>query len=451
MTTRESSELAPSVVPRAEAAFARIAAGRDDNIFTSTRREAALAEAAAADQRREAGRLLGPLDGRLVAVKDNLAVAGLPWTLGFGCFRHRLAEADALAVRRLKDAGAVILGTLNMHEGALGATTDNPHYGRCANPRWPGLTPGGSSGGSGAAVAAGLVDIALGSDTMGSVRLPAAYCGVAGFIPSRGLIGRSGLGLLSPPLDTIGPLAGSVAELRSALLALVGEDPGDPGWTGPAALVAFAVEPSPGEVRLGLPRQLADVACDPVVAGAFEAAVGRLRAAGMTIVDVDVAGWQPGAARRAGLLAIEAEAAALWPDLLDPGIAGVSESFKAMLRFGRDASTGKLVAAWREMRNAAAAFTRAIRGLDALILPTVPQPPFAHGSAPPPNQAELTALANLAGAPAVSLPIRGPAGRIPVSLQLVSPRGSDLALLALAEAVERALAQGPQTAPARQG
>src|SRR5262249_46782901 len=204
----------PNPVDTAEALLSCIA--NDDpelRCFITVDREGALRAAAASRDRHAARRALGPLDGIPVAVKDNIDMAGLPRTAGTEAFRPRIPRPEPPVVERLKRAGAVILGKLNMHEAAFGGTTDNPVFGRCMNPLLPGHTPGGSSGGSGAAVAAGFCTAALGTDTMGSVRLPAAYCGIWGFKPTRGEIQTKGVVPLSVTLDTVGPLARTAADL----------------------------------------------------------------------------------------------------------------------------------------------------------------------------------------------------------------------------------------------
>ncbi|MGI9424786.1 MAG: amidase, partial [Hyphomicrobiaceae bacterium] len=381
----------PTAQSRVETALIRVAEENDvTRIFISLCREQSILDAAASDARRQAGNGLGPLDGRIVGIKDNLAVGGLASTLGFGCFRDRISDNDAHAVSRLRQAGAIVLGTLNMHEGALGATTDNPHFGRCANPLRRDYTPGGSSGGSAAAVASGLVDFALGTDTMGSVRLPAAFCGTVGFKPSRGAVGRSGLGLLSPTLDTIGPLAATTAMAGAAFAALMGPDSQDLDWTGPASL-AQSAEPqiALSQLRIGVPRQLSDVDVEAEVLAAFAQLRSHLETTGVEVVDVDLAGWWPTKARRAGLLISEAEAASLWPGLLDDRQDGVSDTFKAMLRFGQNAPASKLLDAFAEMRRAAAAFQRVCLAVDAIMMPTAPQRPFHHQQPTPANQADL--------------------------------------------------------------
>ncbi len=166
------------------------------------------------DWDRDAHGRAGQLAGLTVGIKSNIAVADLPWTGGMGVYRDRIATRDAEVVARLRAAGATILGTLNMHEAALGATTDNAFYGRTHNAHRHDYTPGGSSGGSGAAVAAGLCDVALGTDTMGSVRIPAAYNGVYGLKPTHGAVSQDGLAMLEPSLDCIGPLARDLDELE---------------------------------------------------------------------------------------------------------------------------------------------------------------------------------------------------------------------------------------------
>ncbi|MEP2178460.1 MAG: amidase, partial [Marinomonas sp.] len=156
-----------------------------------------------------------PLAGMTVGVKANIAVKGMPFHAGIGAWDNRKADADAEVVARLKSAGAVISGILNMEEGALGSKTDNPHFGPTQNPHKSGYSPGGSSGGSAAAVAAGLCDIALGSDTMGSVRIPAAHCGIYGFKPATDSISQIGLIPADPSLDAIGPLASNLDDLEA--------------------------------------------------------------------------------------------------------------------------------------------------------------------------------------------------------------------------------------------
>lgn len=405
---------------RVEAALARIdAADGAVRAFISVLPQSARAEAAASDARAAAGNLRGPLDGVPVAVKDNIAVAGVATSCGTWAFPEP-AAADAEVVARLRAAGAVIVGSLNMHEGALGATTDNPFHGRCVNPLRNGFTPGGSSGGSAAAVAAGMVPVTLGTDTMGSVRIPAAYCGLWGLKPTRGAVPVAGLVCLSWTLDAIGPLARSPGEIGEVMGALVD------GW-------AEAAPVDPATLRLGVPDAAALTECEPVVLEGFEAALSALSAAGATLVLVEVAGWAPGALRHAGLLVSEVEGAEVLGEAVEGP--GLSDGFRAMLRYGRDANAGRLARAYRILGEVAAAFDAAVAGVDALLLPTAPQRAFAHGGPVPANQADFTALANAAGAPALTMPLAAPDGGLPCAAQIMGRRGTDARLLAIGKAM----------------
>lgn len=438
---------------------------RDGGIraFIELDAEGARAAAAASAARFADGRPHGPLDGVPVGVKANIAVRGLAWSAGVGFWRNRIAAEDAPAVARLRAAGAVILGTLNMHEGALGATTDNPHFGRCNNPSVPGCTPGGSSGGSGAAVAAGFVPVALGTDTMGSVRIPAAYCGVMGLKPTTGLVSNAGVVPLAWSLDHIGPVARSVEDLALVTQVMAGFDPADPvAEPAPAGWTAMPHGRGLAGARLGLPREIEGVPTEPAVREAFARALDILRDLGAIIQPVSIPGWAPTPARRDGLLISEAEAAELHPELMGPDGAttpeGVSESFAAALRYGRDASAARLAGAYRRIAEIGVATRAALAGVDALILPTAPQTAFAHDAKVPAAQADFTALANFAKLPAVSVPVQPMAPAIsvddqtfanianfanpakpPVGLQFIGPRFGEAAILRMAAAWTAAL------------
>jgi aspartyl-tRNA(Asn)/glutamyl-tRNA(Gln) amidotransferase subunit A len=368
--------------------------------------EGAIAAARASDVRRAAGSTLSDLDGLPVGVKDNIDVAGRPTTNGLAT--SWVPQSDAEVVVRLKQAGAIPLAKLAMHEAALGATSDNPHRGRVENPILPGHTPGGSSGGSAAAVAAGLVPVALGTDTLGSVRIPAAYCGVAGFKPSYELIPTTGVTPLSWTLDHVGPIARSVADIALTLPVLAG---------------VAADEVLLDGLVLGWPMEVGEF--DPGVKDAVAAALEQLKSAGVSITPVDLHVDDLSAMRRAALLAIEAEGAvaleAVWT--ADPN--ALSEGLRKMLAYGRDAPAARYVKAYRAIEDTGAAINTALETVDALILPTAPQTAFAWDAPVPVNQADLTSLANYAGAP--------------IGLQLVGGYMEDAALMGTALAVEDCL------------
>jgi Asp-tRNA(Asn)/Glu-tRNA(Gln) amidotransferase A subunit family amidase len=384
--------------------------------------DAAGARAAAeqSDARRAAGQCLGPLDGLTLAVKDNIDVALMPTTAGMATRRGRIASHDAFAVQRLRSAGMVVLGKLNMHEAALGATNDNPHFGRCENPLRVGFTPGGSSGGSAAAVAAGLCALALGTDTMGSVRVPAAYCGVVGFKPSFGAVSVRGSVACCYALDHVGALLRSQRDLMLVMPQFAGFD---------AACV---------DAREITPRALAPqfvaatgLTLSPTVATAYAAALTRLRARGHPVVEIDLSPYDFSRARRAGLLMAEAdllvEHAADWrsqPQHFSPELT-------RLLRWAEQRSAADLAAAQRVVSAAHLEVQRWWAQGDVMLMPTTPQTAFPFADAVPANQADLTSIANMAGLPALSLPLPAPLGELPAGLQVMGPVGADAALIAL--------------------
>lgn len=353
----------------------------------------------------------GPLAGVTVGIKSNIAVRGLPWTAGMGLRRGILAERDAEVVARLRAAGAKILGTVNMHEAALGSTTDNAFYGRTHNPHCHDYTPGGSSGGSGAAVAAGLCDLALGTDTLGSVRIPAAYCGVYGLKPTAGAVADRGLYALDHRFDAIGPLARDLDVLEQAW-RIIADDAGEGGET---------------SRLLALP-QFAGVDVEPAIALAQERAVAAL--------ELPVAPLALPASldevRRAAFAEVGRRLAAdLGDELESPGI---SKELRFVTRAALAMPTDPALLA-----SVRAALLGALGRDSVLIMPCAPQAAFAHTSRPPASQPLFTGLANVAGCPALALPAGRNQDGLPVSLQLLGPPRSEPRLIAMARQLEPVL------------
>ncbi len=403
------------------------------HVFIAWSAEAALQAAAESDARRDANQTLGPLDGIPFAVKDNLDAVGFVTTDGAGAVAPP-ADRDSTVVGRLKAAGAVLIGKLNMHEGALGATTDNPAWGRCENPAFPGHTPGGSSGGSAAAIAGGIVPVTLGTDTMGSVRIPAAYSGLWALKPTFGLLPRDGMTILSDTLDTIGPLATSAADLASVVAATARPD--DTGSNSLVAPPGSDVSTSPVALKdlcFAVPMTILLEICEPAILDSFERFVVALRAAGADVREIVIPEWNPTLARRAGLLVLEAEAAVRLGASFDRGDSPYGAGFQSMISFGRMASGEKIAAARRTIAGLRSATLRALSDSVAILMPTAPQQPFAHGSTPPVSQADLTALANLARCPAVTFPHAFGHVRPAASIQIVGAPFSDGRLLRIAD------------------
>jgi aspartyl-tRNA(Asn)/glutamyl-tRNA(Gln) amidotransferase subunit A len=328
-----------------------------------------------------------------LAVKDNIDVAGLPTTAGLQAWRNRIAQHDALIVASLKKRGAVVTGKTLMDEGAFGALGDNPWYGRVHNPARHGYTAGGSSAGSAAAVAANEADLALGTDTLGSVRIPASYCGVVGYVPSKGAIDMTGVVPLAPSFDRVGYFARTVQDM----LAFT-------GLQGNSSL--------PVRV-LAVDRQV-------------EQAAERLRRAGVEAMAVDIGNFDWKALRLAMLLQIEIEAQPLLQETLSPQL-------RAALEFGRSAAREKVARANAVMNSAKETIQGWMRGGSLLLLPSTPGPAFPFDSPPPADQADYATLSSLLGLPAISVPAPVPPGELPIGVQLVAPLGKDTSLLATAK------------------
>jgi aspartyl-tRNA(Asn)/glutamyl-tRNA(Gln) amidotransferase subunit A len=340
----------------------------------------------------------GPLSGYSLAVKANIAVAGLATTAGLRS--GPLATQDAPLVAALRAAGALVLGHTNMDEAALGATTDNPHWGRTQNPRRPGYTAGGSSGGSAAAVASGMARLALGTDTLGSVRIPAAYTGLWGLKASHGLLSLHGIVPLAPSLDAPGLIAASLADLEAAFAVL---------------LPAQTAHPL---THLALLAEVQAAAMAPAVRAAYQSSVLAARALGLTVTQHPFRGLSLAAARRAGFhLALENARRHLPADQMSPRLAHLLAK-AAPPDLALIAQARSLVLA-------------ALQSADALLLPTTPHPAFPHGENHQ-DQADFTALANFAGLPALSVPAGFDKEGLPVGVQLIGRPGSEASLMALA-------------------
>jgi aspartyl-tRNA(Asn)/glutamyl-tRNA(Gln) amidotransferase subunit A len=420
------------------------------NSFITRTPELALQAAAASDDRRARGQALGPLDGAPLAIKDNIDVAGVPTTGGIGARRGRTAEADAPVIARLKTAGAVILGKLNMHEAAHGGTTANVAYGLCHNPHRHGYSPGGSSGGSAAAVAAGLCAGALGTDTLGSVRLPAAFCGVAGFKPTQGLVSTRGVLPLCWTLDHVGALAPRVGDLRLMIEAMAGFDANDPVALQVPSWMSLPTGHSPRGLRIGCVdlTAIAGAAIDSEVAGAYARAIALLRDLGTTAIDVTLPNYDARTLRGKAMLMMEADLAIFYADDLARDPEGFTPELRQGVEYGRAQSAPKLAEAYRLIRALAPMARAVFTEVDALVMPTTPFAAFPFTQAMPKNIAAFTALANYIGAPAATVPMGKTADGLPLGLQIVAPAWDDARVLNLAEAYEAAAAHDMAPFPA---
>jgi len=427
-----TGELSP--LEAVERALARVRAldGRL-NAFVAVRAEEALREAELAARAPERG----PLWGVPLAVKDVLDVAGTATAAGSRILAGNVAAEDSEAVARLRRAGAIVVGKLNTHEFAYGPTTTSEHFGRACNPWALDRVCGGSSGGSGAAVAARLVPGALGTDTAGSIRIPAAFCGVTGVRPSTGLVPTRGMTPLSWSVDTIGPMARDAADCALLLGVLAGRD--------------FTADARPRELTVGVVESLFEGDLDPRIAAAARSAVDALREAGAAVRGVELPHLD-----RAGVVqqALQfPEATAIHLDWLRTSLADYGADVRGRLLAGLFVPATAYVTALRVRGVIAAGFDEAAAGVDCLAAPTLPvvAPRFEDGKVVfdpgggSPALAEnlfrqsllrYTAPWSLVGRPVVSVPC-GFVDGLPVGLSLVGRRFGEAAALRAAAAFQR--------------
>jgi aspartyl-tRNA(Asn)/glutamyl-tRNA(Gln) amidotransferase subunit A len=452
-----------SAVDVCRAAIDRIAQ-LDGNLhaFLHVDERGALDRAARLDREHAASRNL-PLLGVPIAIKDNICTAGVRTTAASRLLENYVPPYSATVVQRLERAGAVIVGKTNCDEFAMGSSTEHSAFGPTRNPWALDRSPGGSSGGSAAAVAAGMVPIALGSDTGGSIRQPAALCGVLGLKPTYGRVSRYGLIAFGSSLDQIGPFARTAADAAAVLAVLAGHDPCDStSADAPVDDYTAALASEPPPLRIGVPRALLDQGIEPGVRESFARGLDTLRDAGATIVDVALP-HAPLAIPVYYLIAnAEASSNLARYDGVRYGIrAAGADSLTAMYYatralFGAEAKrrimigTFVLSAGYYDAYYAKAQqvrtlirrdYERAFADVNLVAVPTSPTVAFRLGErTADPLQMYLsdvfTVAANLAGLPAISVPC-GFSGGLPVGLQLTARRFAETALLAAAHAVER--------------
>ena len=420
---------------RLEQALARIAdpTGEGARACLTVYTETARGAADAADARARAGVSLGPLDGTIVSIKDLFDVAGEPTRAGTKVLADAPpATIDAPVVRRLRAAGGVIVAKTNMPEFAFASFGRNPHYGTPGNPADRSLDPGGSSSGAAVAVADGMCEIAIGSDTGGSIRRPAAFCGVVGFKPTKSRLPAEGMVLVSPSLDTIGPLTRSVAECIAADAVMSGDDFRAPP---PVPLAGL---------RLGIPQSLVQ-GLDETVNARFSAAATVLGNAAARLTEEPLALLAQQAAAiggRANFLAVEGYA--LHREFFAKRGQEIDPVARTVFERARDFSAADYIALTRERARLVHAMDEWLENFDAVVLPTMPfvapkisEVATAEGYFRTPG-ARNTNWVNFFDLCAISIPLPREGG-LPVGLMLVARHGHDQRLFRIAAAVERLL------------
>jgi aspartyl-tRNA(Asn)/glutamyl-tRNA(Gln) amidotransferase subunit A len=433
--------------------------------FVGLRPAAALREAAESDARRRASGARSPLDGIPIALKDNIAQSGEPCGCASRILDGYVSPFDATAVARLRAAGAVVVGRANMDEFAMGSSTEHSCHGPTRNPWDPARSPGGSSGGPAAAVAAGIVPLAFGSDTGGSIRQPASFTGIVGLKPTYGRVSRYGLVAFASSLDQIGPLARTAADCAVALDVVSGRDECDSTCLAePATASAAALGGDVAGMTIGLPREyLGGAGCDPEVARAVEDGARELEKAGAVLRPVSLPHTRHAVATYYLICTAEASSNLARFDGVRygrraSGAAGLTDMYERSRSegFGREVkrrillgtyvlSAGYYDAYYRKAQQVRALlrrdFAAAFEHCDALVTPTAPETAFAIGErTEDPLKMYLsdvfTVSVNLTGLPALSTPC-GFAKGLPIGLQLIGRPGADATVLRIADAYQR--------------
>jgi aspartyl-tRNA(Asn)/glutamyl-tRNA(Gln) amidotransferase subunit A len=413
------------------------------NAFITVTAESALAEARAAEAEIARGEWRGALHGIPVSVKDLIDTAGVRTTSASKLHESRVPGEDAEVVRRLRRAGAVILGKNNLHEFAYGGSSLISHFGEVRNPWDRGRITGGSSGGSAAAVVAGMSYATIGTDTAGSIREPAALCGCVGLKATYGRVPSRGVFPLSPSLDHVGPLATSVADVAIVLQAIAGFDTADLTTAEvPVADYVAGMKESAARLRVGVPREYFFDDLDPEVASAMNHALDGIRTIAAEVKEVRLDVPTDRTLQKAESYATHAKSVAQNPELYDP------ETVRR-IRSGEEVSAAEYIEQRRELDVARRSIRSIFADVDVLVSPTTPMPAptIAELKASPDalRPAELRLLRNTRpfnvwGLPAISVPCGFTQTGLPIGLQIAGPHWREDMVLQLAFAYEQATA-----------
>ncbi len=456
----KAADLAASYYDRIAAVNPRL------NVYLSLTKERALEQAARVDAAAVKGDLLGPLAGIPVGVKDVLVMRGAPATAGSKILEGYRPPYDATVVSRLEASGALLLGKLNCDEFAMGSSNENSAYGPVRNPVDTERVPGGSSGGSAAAVAANMAVTTLGSDTGGSIRQPASFCGVVGVLPTYGRVSRYGLIAFASSLDRVGPFAGNVRDAATVLGVIAGHDPMD-ATSSPAPVPDYAAE-SDGPVegmRIGVPAEYFGEGLDPEVQAAIEAGIDALKAAGCAVKPITLPHTRYAIPTYYVVATAEASANLARFDGVRYGYRSpASHTLSDMYSHSRDEGFGAEVKrrillgtyalsagyydayylkAQQVRRLLAEEFLRAFAEVDAIVTPTAPTPAFKLGEKTGDPMAMYladiyTVTASLAGICGVTVPCGTTKAGLPVGMQVLAAHLNEGTAFRVARAVEAA-------------
>lgn len=418
--------------------------------FVTVMADEATAAARRAEREIMAGRYRGPLHGVPIGVKDLCETAGVRTTAGSRFFMDWIPDRDATVVRKLRDAGATVLGKLNLHEFAFGATGVNPHTGTARNPWDDQRIAGGSSSGSGVAVAARECFAALGTDTGGSIRMPAALCGVVGLKPTHGRVSLNGVVPLAPSLDHAGPITRCVRDAAFVLQAIAGHDPDDP-WSVDVPVGDFSAQLDAGvrSLRIAVPGAYVFDGCDPEITAAVEQAIGTLTSLGARRVEADagdLSNWWS-----ANMTILLCEAAAYHRQRYEASPLAFGDDVRSHLAAGMEILALEYVAAaqLRDTLRHGGAGERLFASADVVMMPATPLAAPRIDDVVGDDAAAFlthnTAPFDVSGHPVITVPCGLTAAGLPMGLQMVGRHWDEATLLRAAAAYERG--RGPLLTP----
>ena len=417
------------------------------NAYITVTEDLALGQARLAEREIREGRDRGPLHGIPFAAKDLFYTRGIRTTVGSKILQDFIPDHDAAVIEKLREAGAVLIGKTGLHEWAYGITSNNPHFGAIHNPWDTTRIPGGSSGGSTAALAAGLCSFSLGSDTGGSIRIPASFCGVVGLKPTFGRVSRWGMFPLGYSLDHAGPFAHTVEDAALVYQAMAGHDARDETTVErPVALPAFAEDPRLERRKIGVPRNFYYENLDPEVDHAVKKAFVVLGELGAELTPIDVPDMEE--FNSVGKLILSAEATSVHRSRLQERRGDFGDDVRALLEQGEAVLATEYLDAQRRRRELVRDFNRLFTQADFIAAPTAPiaAPKIGEGTVSigassvevRPAVTRLVRAVNLGGWPTLSVPCGFTSYGLPIGLQLIGNRFEEEGLLEVGHAYQQA-------------
>ena len=392
------------------------------NIIIHSNQENSLRDAILSDGR---SNKVSKIDGELITVKPNIKVENFPYTGGIKHFEGSVSKNDDPIIKRIKENGGIVIGSTNMDEAAFGGDTSTSFYGRCINPNNKELSVGGSSGGSAAAIASGLVNFSIGTDTMGSIRIPASYCGIVGFKPSSSMTNNKDLILLSDTYDTIGFHSNNVLNVNN-LQKIIN-----------SSIHNCDYKPI-NNIKCLVPNQIFNNDINKDVIEGFKEALLKIGKNGINIEYNDMHFWEPNFHRKLLLKIVENEGAKNLKELLENKASYITEHLRNNLFFGKSIDKQEIKNIRLELEILKNQIKTIYKEFDLILMPTTPQNSFNIKDKPPENQANLTSLANIADLPAISLPYKN-GGKTFHSLQVLAAQHNDEFLLKTSSFFEKIL------------